>query len=196
MPLDYLYRLPALLIAITVHEFSHSYVASILGDPTPKNAGRLTLNPFAHIDLLGALMLFIFRFGWAKPVPINPYYFENRKLGTIYVSIAGPVSNLFTAVISIIILQYTTINSGIFDILLLIYWFNLNLFVFNLIPLAPLDGSHILYGLLPQKYQLNLQQYESMGQLLLFVLLITGLIGYILNPILNSINQLLLYIIY
>ncbi|MDI6602365.1 MAG: site-2 protease family protein [Thermoanaerobacteraceae bacterium] len=164
MILDYLYRLPALLIAITIHEFSHGFVANKLGDPTPKNAGRLTLNPFAHLDLLGALMLFIFRFGWAKPVPINPFYFKNRKTGTLFVSIAGPLSNFLVAIISISILKYVNLNPIMFNILLLTYWFNLNLFIFNLIPLSPLDGSHILYCILPQKYTFDLQRYETMGQ--------------------------------
>ena len=192
--LEYLYRLPALLIAITVHEFSHSYVANKLGDPTPKNAGRLTLNPFAHIDLLGALMLFIFRFGWAKPVPINSYYFKDRNRGIIYVSLAGPLSNLIISVFTLIILKHVPLNTVIFNILLLVYWFNLNLSVFNLIPFSPLDGSHILYCLLPQDYRLDLQKYEKIGQLLLFVLLITGAINYILDPLLNGINRLLFYI--
>ncbi len=192
--LDYLYRLPAMLIAITIHEFSHGYVANKLGDPTPKNAGRLTLNPFAHIDLLGALMLFIFRFGWAKPVPINPYYFKDRKWGIIYVSIAGPLSNLLIAIASMIIIKHVPLNDVIFNIVLLIYWFNLNLSVFNLLPFSPLDGSHVLYCLLPQKYSFDLQKYETVGQLLLFVLLITGVINNILNPLLSGINRLIFYI--
>lgn len=192
--MEFLYKLPALLIAITIHEYSHGLTAYKLGDPTPKHAGRLTLNPLAHLDPVGAFMLFIFRFGWAKPVPINPLYFSNRKIGIFLVSIAGPLSNLLISILSIIILRFITPGSVIYNLLILIYWFNLSLCIFNLIPLSPLDGSHILYSLLPQKYYLYLQQFDQIGQIILFILLITGVIGHILNPILNMVNNVILHL--
>ena len=145
------------LMSLTVHEVSHGYAAYKLGDPTAKNAGRLSLNPLKHLDPIGALMLFIFGFGWAKPVPVNPYYFEgDRRKGMMEVSFAGPASNLLLAFVLIAI--YTIGHFGTLDyaysmtglILYRAITLNIYLAVFNLIPIPPLDGSKILAGVLPQ----------------------------------------------
>ena len=165
--------LPIILVTITIHEFSHAKVADVLGDPTPRLAGRLTLNPIAHIDPIGFLMLILVRFGWAKPVPINPYNFKDPRSGSLFVSLAGPVSNfLFAWVIAIL---YRTMPLAYGDLLsqILSYtiWINLALGVFNLIPIPPLDGSHILEFFLPASQLENwyrLQQYSLM--ILLFII--------------------------
>src|SRR3989339_47042 len=153
----------AILIAITVHEFSHAKVADVLGDPTPRQAGRLTLNPIAHLDPIGFLMLILVRFGWAKPVPINPYNFRNPRQGSLYVSLAGPLSNFFLDwVLGIILKSLPAYPDLVGTIFFYTIWINLALGVFNLIPIPPLDGSHILEYFLPP-HQLEgfyrLQQY-------------------------------------
>jgi Zn-dependent protease len=179
--------LPVLLVVITIHEFAHAFVADRLGDPTPKLAGRLTLNPIAHIDPLGLLMLVLVRFGWAKPVPINPYNFRNPRQGNLLVSLAGPASNFLFAWILAIILRNTPLPAGGILTGLITYaiWISLALGVFNLIPIPPLDGSHVLeYFLSP--YQLEsyyrLQQY---GFLLLVAVIFFG------SPILIAIVEVL-----
>ena len=143
-----LISVPILLVVITIHEFAHAKVADILGDPTPRLAGRLTLNPLSHIDPIGLLMLFLVRFGWAKPVPINPYNFRDPRRGTIYVSLAGPFSNFFFA--WIIAILYKTLplpyNSTLSMMFSYAIWISLALGVFNLIPVPPLDGSKVLEG--------------------------------------------------
>lgn len=166
--------IPILLVSITIHEFSHAKVADMLGDPTPRLAGRLTLNPIAHMDPLGFLMLIIVRFGWAKPVPINPYNFRDQKTGTLYVSLAGPLSNFIFAWILATVFKTIPIanDSILISILSYAIWINLALAIFNLIPIPPLDGSNILQAILPFQYQetfYRLQQY-SLFLLLAFIM--------------------------
>jgi len=168
---------PAILIGLTLHEFAHAYVADRLGDRTARAAGRLTLNPLVHIDVLGLILLFIAGFGWAKPVPINPYNFRgNIKRGVLLVSMAGPVSNFFIACISAAALAFFAYDPLVGTLLKTVIYINVVLAVFNLIPVPPLDGSKILAGLLPgrQEWLVYLEQY---GVLLLLLLMITGLIG-------------------
>jgi Zn-dependent protease len=168
------------LFAITVHEFSHAAVADLLGDPTPRLAGRLTLNPVPHLDPIGTLLpiLFILSgspmvFGWAKPVPINPYNFKNPVYGEIAVSLAGPSSNLAAAWIAATLIKYIPfgimiqgITASIISSFILI---NLALAVFNLIPVPPLDGSHILEPFIPYEIQRTLEQYGFF--ILIFILI-------------------------
>ena len=159
--------IPVILVTISIHEFAHAKVADVLGDPTPRLAGRLTLNPIKHIDPIGFLMLIVVRFGWAKPVPINPYNFKDPKQGSLYVSLAGPLSNFFTAWFCGVILKFVPQAFWmevplLFSILSFFIWINLALGVFNLIPIPPLDGSHVLEALLPPSayhVMYNLQRY-------------------------------------
>lgn len=156
--------LPILLVTITIHEFAHALVADRLGDPTPRLAGRLTLNPISHIDPIGFIMLLLVRFGWAKPVPINPYNFSDPRSGSLWVSLAGPASNFLFAWILAVIYRTLPIPLSEIGVTVLTYtiWINLALAVFNLIPVPPLDGSHILEYFLPPhqvEWMYRLQQY-------------------------------------
>ncbi len=173
--------IPAALLAIIFHEISHGYVAYLLGDRTAKNSGRLTLNPIQHMEPLGLLCMILFGFGWAKPVPVNPYFFKNRKLGMALVSIAGPVSNLLMAVLSMSVILAISVleieNQALIGALNVVMQFflvfailNIGLAVFNLIPIPPLDGSKILFSLLPRRAYGFILKYERWGMLLLLVL--------------------------
>ncbi len=150
---------PVILLALTVHEFSHGLAAYRLGDPTAKYAGRLTLNPIPHLDPIGTLMLFLVHFGWAKPVPVDPRYFANPKRDMLWVALAGPASNMALAFLSGLVIRFIKVNPDPFmgsfigeafiAMLYLSLRINLALAVFNLLPVPPLDGSKVLYGLLP-----------------------------------------------
>lgn len=193
--IDFLYRIPALLIAMSFHEFSHGYVADRLGDPTPRQSGRLTLNPLAHIDPLGLLMLWILKFGWAKPVPINPLYFKDRQKGVLLVSLAGPLSNVLLAIVSRILMIVFKDISILYQLLYILYIYNLIFAVFNIIPVPPLDGSKVLWSLLPPKGAYMLSQYEMYGQVILLILVFTGVIGQILGPLMNALNSFITLIL-
>lgn len=175
--------LPAILFGFSIHEFWHAYTATRFGDDTPAKQGRLTLNPLAHIDLIGFLLLVYAGFGWAKPVQVNPQAFRNPKRDDILVSVAGPLSNLVSAVIFALIIKGLFMFAGglfniagygeyIYKILLYFVWINLVLFVFNLIPLPPLDGSHVLFALLPDRFQIIKEQFFRFGAIALMVLIL------------------------
>lgn len=151
-----LLRIPVILIALTVHEYAHGYVAWLKGDSTARNSGRLSFNPLAHLDLFGTIMLFLGPFGWAKPVPVNPRNLDNPKRDMVYVGAAGPVSNIILAVLFGLLLRLLAGTIGVAQIpprvvvfVQLSVLINLGLSFFNLIPIPPLDGSNILVGLLP-----------------------------------------------
>ncbi len=153
-----LLRIPAILIALTVHEYAHGYVAWLKGDNTAKANGRLTFNPLAHLDVFGTMMLFFGPFGWAKPVPVNPLNLDNPKKDMVYVGAAGPLSNIILAILFGMIFRFMNLSSGhmsqthLFSIFLqLCILINLGLSFFNLLPIPPLDGSNILMGLLPSE---------------------------------------------
>jgi Zn-dependent protease len=150
---DMIFRIPALLIALTVHEYAHARAAVSLGDPTPRLLGRLTLNPVAHLDPIGLIMLWLFKFGWAKPVPINPSYFKNYRQDMLLVSLAGPVSNmllaLLTAFLIVILAKMQLLGGGWIKVLSMTYTYNIILAIFNLVPIPPLDGSKVLASILP-----------------------------------------------
>ena len=182
-----IFSLIVLLFSVIIHELAHGYVAYSLGDPTAKYAGRLTLNPLKHLDLFGSiilpLLLFIagspFLFGWAKPVPINPYNFRDKKYGEIKVSLAGPASNFLLAVIFGLILRFipqSIINAdqGISILLSFIVSMNIWLAVFNLIPIPPLDGSWILFSFLPMKMEKVKNFLRQYGVAILVLLILFG----------------------
>lgn len=185
-----LYGIPAILIAITLHEYAHGKVADILGDPTPQAQGRLTFNPLKHLDVMGSLMLILIGFGWAKPVQVNPSYFKvDKDKGLMIVGLAGPVMNLliaFCAGLGYNLFGSVTITGlgvtfGLFFSYLI--WFNVMLAVFNMIPLPPLDGSKVVKGIIPIKNQMLHYNLEAYGPIILLVLLLFGFIGPIIRPI-------------
>ena len=179
--------LPGLIIAMTVHEFAHAITAVKLGDPTPKMQGRLTLNPAAHIDPVGLLMLFLVRFGWAKPVMINPYNFKNPRRDDILVSLAGPFANLLTAFLALIVMVLLLkfgvhMTAGMNTVFTLILIYNINFAIFNMIPIPPLDGSKVLIQLLPYELARRFHELERYSFLILIVFLMTPILGSILVP--------------
>lgn len=187
---EMLLRIPALLIAISFHEYAHARVSYSLGDPTPKWRGRLSLNPLVHLDPIGLIMLWLFRFGWAKPVEINPSYYKEPKKGTILVSLAGPMANLILAFIAMIILKLDILRIGVLDsFIYILFLYNLTLAVFNLIPIPPLDGSKILAGLLPARQAYEFLKLEAYGPFVLILLVYFGLLGKILNPLIIFIHR-------
>ena len=171
--------LPA-LICITLHELAHGYVAWKLGDDTAKRAGRLTLNPIKHIDILGLVMLVAFGFGWAKPVPVNMRNFKNPKEGMAVTAAAGPVANLFVSIIFLFIYGLTLIPLGragyvgycVSEMLITTAYLSLTLAVFNIIPIPPLDGSKVLYSVISDRAYRKLMYYERYGMIALFVLVL------------------------
>jgi len=190
----------AVLLAITLHELAHGYVAYCLGDNTAKAAGRLTLNPLAHLDPIGALMMFIAGFGWAKPVPVNPFFFKgNRTTGMMLVSLAGPLVNLIVAYIAYLIF---VLGNGFFDnafmnlFLRTCVTLNIYLAVFNLIPIPPLDGSKILAGFLPKQTAFKfLSTMEQYGFLILMALILLDITDLIINPIYSGIIKFYTWIL-
>ncbi|WNS75320.1 site-2 protease family protein [Bacillus sp. DTU_2020_1000418_1_SI_GHA_SEK_038] len=179
-----------LMIAFTVHEFAHAFVAYKFGDPTAKNQGRLTLNPIQHLDPIGTILIFIAGFGWARPVPVNRFFFKNPRLAGISVSIAGPISNLIMASLGFLI-WYAMVGMGLAaglpsfvpDFLNIFIHLNLVLFIFNLIPLPPLDGYRIVEDLMPKSIRPRLTQYEAYGSVIFLILVITPLDQYTIQPI-------------
>lgn len=197
---------PGFLLAITVHEFTHGYVAYRLGDPTAKLSGRLTFNPLSHLDLFGTLALVLMRIGWAKPVPVDPRNLRNPKTDMLWISLGGPAANLVAATaLAIIIHVLVFVFEGrpvgqlgsfilrpMFPILLAGVQMNILLAVFNLIPVPPLDGFGILTGLLPSRQAYRLEQLQPYGFIILILLLISGAVSYVIVPPMSFIQRILL----
>lgn len=180
--------LPGIVIAMVIHEYSHARMADFLGDFTPRMQGRLTLNPAAHVDPIGLLMLFLVHFGWAKPVQINPTNFSNPRRDDILVSLAGPASNLITAFIALILLVLLAkfdfpLSEGLLVVFNLIIVYNINFAIFNMLPIPPLDGSHILRNLLPYEMARVYEQLERYSFIFLIIILMTPILSYIFVPL-------------
>ena len=200
-----LIRVPPLLFALTVHEFAHGYVAYLCGDDTAKLQGRLTFNPISHLDPLGALCLLIAPFGWAKPVPVNPLNFRHPRRDDILVSLAGVATNLATAIVIALVMRvvlstgfhptaagtsraaYTVWTMG--EVLCTI---SIGLMIFNLVPLPPLDGSHVLQHMLPYETARAYARIAPVMSIVLLVLVVMGIFGMFLWPVLQAIVGTLL----
>lgn len=183
--------IPALL-CITLHEISHGYTAYLLGDDTAKLRGRLSLNPVKHLDWMGLLMMVVFRFGWAKPVPINMYKFKNPKRGMAVTAIAGPVSNVVITLIVLVLygalfipLGQSAVGSYVLQTLFLTAYMSLGLAIFNLIPVPPLDGSKVLFSVMSDESYYKLMRYERFGSVIMIALVASGTLG---RPLSNAIT--------
>ncbi len=202
-PLSFVVYLLALLVAITIHEYSHAKVADYLGDPTPRLQGRLSFNPLVHIDPLGILFLFLFGFGWGKPVMFDPFNLQSPKRDAALISIAGPGSNLFMALILSFLLKLITlfVHSNLatigYSILVPVIFLNIVLGVFNLLPINPLDGFKIVGGFLSDEKAQEWYQLERYGIIFLLILLIPigpqgNMLSFILRPLINFFVMLLI----
>jgi len=193
-------RIVALVFSVILHEVAHGYVAYRLGDPTARDAKRLTLNPLAHIDLMGSVLLPLFLIivrspvllGWAKPVPFNPRYFRDVKKGVMLVGLAGPASNLVLAAAAGILFRLLSFQGIVGNFLLQVCIINVILALFNLIPIPPLDGSRVVIGFLPSEMISGYLKLERYGFLIIFGLLYLGVLDYVLAPIAGFLLQFLL----
>lgn len=204
-PLQFLYVLPAILIGLTVHEWAHAYAAYRLGDPTARNLGRMTLNPLAHIDLIGFAMLLLVGFGWAKPVPVSPRNFKHYRRDDIIVSLAGIMTNLIVAFlfsfvyVAGILKWGLATNEAFMSIVGSIITINLTLAIFNLIPIYPLDGSHVAESLLMHKIPRVFMFLRQYGQWILLALLLSGavstVLGYLISGIFSGFSSVAVWFI-
>lgn len=197
--------IPPILFALTVHEFSHAYVASRLGDPTARLLGRLTLNPIAHLDPIGTILLFVAGFGWAKPVPVDARYLAHPRRDMMWIALAGPVSNVLLAILFGSLLRamvgnpyLSAIRAGDALLAMVQYSVSLNLMLatFNLIPIFPLDGSRILTGLLPAHAAERFRALEPIGPMVLLGIILIGnftrfsIFGMLIAPVVTTLSRL------
>lgn len=193
--LDILLSAVPALICITLHELSHGFVAYRLGDPTAKNAGRLTLNPIKHLDVFGFLMLVVAHVGWAKPVPVDMRYFQHPKRDMAITALAGPMSNFVITAVALLLygflfpLAYQAGRAAAIgmELLYLTAYLSLGLALFNLLPIPPLDGSKVLFSLIPDESYMKLMRYERYGMILLIILAYTGVTGSFLSVAIDTV---------
>ena len=199
--------IPITLIALTGHEFAHGFVSDRLGDPTPRQQGRLTLNPLAHLDLVGTILMIITGFGWAKPVMINPRYYKNPKTGMALTAAAGPLANLIMAFLGLLLyavffiinaklsLGWDTAVRAAGTVMYLFAYRNLCFMIFNIIPIPPLDGFKVLGLIVPNNIYYKILQYERYAMIIIMVLSLTGAFSFIIgngvNVVMNGIMSLL-----
>ncbi|MBQ2263777.1 MAG: site-2 protease family protein [Oscillospiraceae bacterium] len=199
--LEYIVRLMIIFLISPIHEFAHAWSAHLLGDDTAKYSGRLTLSPFAHVDIWGALLIFFFGFGWAKPVPVNPLRFKKPRLGMLITAAAGPLSNIVVALLGMAVLQIMStalmLSGTTYYIYLMVYFFviiNINMAVFNLLPIPPLDGSRILSYFTPYKVDRWINEHYTMFFIILVLLMSTPILGKPLSLLSELIFNLLEFI--
>ncbi len=198
---------PGFLLAITVHEFTHGYVAYKLGDPTARLAGRLTFNPISHLDLFGTIVLVLTQMiGWAKPVPVDPRYLQSPRRDMLWISLGGPAANMVTAVLLSLLLHVligllggprggpasTLFLWPLYMILAYGVQINVVLAIFNLLPVPPLDGSGIVAGLLPRRHAYEYEKLQPYGFIILILLIFTGVVNYVIMPPISFVTRLLL----
>lgn len=205
--ISFLYTLPALLLSLSIHEFAHAYTAYKLGDRSQKALGRLTLDPFRHIDITGFICIALIGFGWGKPVIIDDRQFKNKSRDTMLVSLAGPLSNLLLAILFTLILKVLTITGIIVPVIstnvggillnmfILTIQFNIVFAVFNMIPIPPFDGSKVLRHFLPYNLKQKFDMLQQYSFYIILIFLFTNLDVYIITPIVNFIYNLLFMII-
>lgn len=205
--ISFLYTLPALLLSLSIHEFAHAYTAYKLGDRSQKALGRLTLDPFKHIDIMGFICIALLGFGWGKPVMIDDRQFKNRSKDTMLVSLAGPLSNLLLAVVFTLVLKILVVTGVIapvisstaggilLNMLILTIQFNIVFAVFNMIPIPPFDGSKVLRHFLPYSWKQKFDILQAYSFYIILIFLLTNLDVYIITPIVNFIYNLLFMIL-
>ncbi len=193
---------PPILLAVTIHELAHGWMAWRLGDPTARQMGRLSLNPLRHLDPVGTLVFFVTQsIGWAKPVPVDPRYFKNPRQGMVWVSLAGPGANFLMAAVGALLLRavlppvVSAFPSDFFwrPVLFMIYigvQINIGLAVFNLLPVPPLDGSKVVAGILPLRMAISYQRIEPYGFIILLALIFTGVTDRIIVPLILFLNRI------
>lgn len=196
---DMIFRIPALLITLTIHEYAHARVAVTLGDPTPRVLGRLTLNPIPHLDPLGLIMLWLFKFGWAKPVPVNPNNFRDARTGMLWVALAGPISNILlaflTAIIIVLVNQFQVFTGEWVKILWWTYTYNIIFAIFNLLPIPPLDGGKVVSSLLPRRLAYTYERIEPYGTWIILALVWLGVVSMFIRPIEMALSRFISTII-